>query len=640
MALLLCGLYSCSKYDDGPLTRRVEGIEGRVSKLEQTCSKLNQELTALQNIVTRLQNNDYVTAVAPLMEQGKQVGYTLTFAKSNPIQIRDGKNGKDGVDGKNGHTPVISIKADNNGVYYWTIDGKWLLNAEGEKVKAEGKDGADGKDGVDGQPGADGKKGADGVTPQLKIEGGYWYVSSDKGASWQKLGLADGTSYVSPIKEVKVEETQIVLTLSTGEVMTVPRSNPKALTIKAPDSMEIDFGFSNSVSLSYTIVNGTAPTLVQVEVSKGLKATLQESSNGLGGTITLEVISSTETKGLVVIKVFDAKGKEAIKVVSLTQKPGDPQDPSSTISDDPNPIAFKDATVKRLLLKLCDSNGDRKISYAEASRVKALPEGVFDNNANIKSFDELQYFTSLESIPKGAFQSCKNLKSVVVPKGVSTIGANAFDGCSSLTSVVIPKGVTTIEWGAFNGCSSLTSVVIPKGVITICEWAFTSCSSLTSVVIPEGVITIGKSAFAGCSSLTSVVIPEGVNTIGGYAFYKCSSLTSVVIPKGVTTIETGAFGACSSLTSVVIPEGVTTIKRAAFSSCSSLTSVVIPEGVTTIDWLAFSGCKNLTKVKLPSTLKEASLKDIPTTAVITVPRGYAAIYRAKFFSDAYTIVEE
>ena len=518
IALLLCGLYSCSKYDDGPLTKRVEGIEGRVSKLEQTCSKLNQDLTALQNIVTRLQNNDYVTAVTPLMEQGKQVGYTLTFAKSAPVQIRDGKNGKDGVDGKNGvngkdgHTPVISIKADSDGIYYWTIDGNWLLNAEGQKVKAEGKDGVDGKPGADGKNGVDGK---DGVTPQLKIEGDYWFVSVDNGATWQKLGSAVNTSYTSPIKEVKVEETRILLTLSTDEVIAVPRTNPKALKIEAPDSMEIDFDYSNSVSINYTIVNGTAPTIVSVETTKGLKATLQESSNGLSGTVLLEVTPSTATKGLVVIKVLDARGKEFVKVVSLTQKP---KDPSSIVSDDPTPIAFKDPTVKLLLLELCDSNGDGEISYAEASKVEKLPNAVFKDAQGIKSFDELQYFTSLKSIPSEAFQGCNQLTSVVIPKGVTWIGSYAFNRCRSLTSVVIPEGVTTIEHRTFNFCSSLTSVVIPKGV----TW-------------------IGSSAFSGCTSLASVSIPEGVTTIGSYSFYNCGRLTSVVIPKGVTLIQSSAF---------------------------------------------------------------------------------------------------
>ncbi len=551
IALLLCGLYSCSKYDDGPLTKRVEGIEGRVSKLEQTCSKLNQDLTALQNIVTRLQNNDYVTAVTPLMEQGKQVGYTLTFAKSAPVQIRDGKNGKDGVDGKNGvngkdgHTPVISIKADSDGIYYWTIDGNWLLNAEGQKVKAEGKDGVDGKPGADGKDGVDGKPGADG-----------------------KDGVDGKPGATSPIKEVKVEETRILLTLSTDEVIAVPRTNPKALKIEAPDSMEIDFDYSNSVSINYTIVNGTAPTIVSVETTKGLKATLQESSNGLSGTVLLEVTPSTATKGLVVIKVLDARGKEFVKVVSLTQKP---KDPSSIVSDDPTPIAFKDPTVKLLLLELCDSNGDGEISYAEASKVEKLPNAVFKDAQGIKSFDELQYFTSLKSIPSEAFQGCNQLTSVVIPKGVTWIGSYAFNRCRSLTSVVIPEGVTTIEHRTFNFCSSLTSVVIPKGV----TW-------------------IGSSAFSGCTSLASVSIPEGVTTIGSYSFYNCGRLTSVVIPKGVTLIQSSAFESCSGLT----------------------------------------------KVKLPSTLKTADLKGVPTTAVITVPKGYAAIYRAKFFSDAYTIVEE
>ena len=115
---------------------------------------------------------------------------------------------------------------------------------------------------------------------------------------------------------------------------------------------------------------------------------------------------------------------------------------------------------------------------------------------------------------------------------------------------------------------------------------------------------------------------------------------SVSIPEGVTTIKSNAFEYCISLTSVVIPEGVTTIEVQAFRYCESLTSVVISEGVTLIGDFAFDGCSGLTKVKLPSTLETADLKGVPTTAVITVPKGYAAIYRAKFFSDAYTIVEE
>ena len=79
----------------------------------------------MQTIVTALQNNDYITSVDPLTENGKVVGYTIKFAKSNPIVIY---NGKDGADG---NTPVIGVKKDTDGIYYWTLDGEWLTDEKG-----------------------------------------------------------------------------------------------------------------------------------------------------------------------------------------------------------------------------------------------------------------------------------------------------------------------------------------------------------------------------------------------------------------------------------------------------------------------------------------------------------------------------
>ena len=72
---------------------------------------------------------------------------------------------------------------------------------------------------------------------------------------------------------------------------------------------------------------------------------------------------------------------------------------------------------------------------------------------------------------------------------------------------------------------NITSVVIPEGVTSIDNWAFQGCESLASVVIPEGVTSIGWSAFDGCKSLTSIVIPDSVTSIGYRAFKGCSSLT-------------------------------------------------------------------------------------------------------------------
>ena len=131
--------------------------------LQRLCNETNTNLSALQTIVTALQNNDYITSVDPLTENGKVVGYTIKFAKSNPIVIYNGKDGADGVDG---NTPVIGVKKDTDGIYYWTLDGEFIV-VDGQKIKAQGTDGNNGADG------------SDGVTPKLEIQEGYWWISYD-----------------------------------------------------------------------------------------------------------------------------------------------------------------------------------------------------------------------------------------------------------------------------------------------------------------------------------------------------------------------------------------------------------------------------------------------------------------------------
>lgn len=214
--LLIVG---CSKeYDDSALTGRVKNLENRVLKLEQLCQQMNANISSLQTIVSALQSNDYVAGVVPVTEGGKTVGYRISFTKSQPVTIYhgkdgiDGKNGADGKDGQDGadgksYVPVIGVRQDTDGIYYWTLDGKWLTDDSGNKVKAEGRDGKDGLDGKDGQNGSDGKDGIDGkdgqdgangtdgrdgVTPVLKIEDNFWFISYDNGSSWTKLGKATG----------------------------------------------------------------------------------------------------------------------------------------------------------------------------------------------------------------------------------------------------------------------------------------------------------------------------------------------------------------------------------------------------------------------------------------------------------------
>ena len=202
---------SCSKFNDSDIwdklneqEQTLNDHEKRIAALEQFCKQLNTNITALQTIVEALEKKDYVTNVSPIREDGEIIGYTISFANSDTITIYHGKDGKDGVDsanGKDGYTPQIGVMKDTDGIYYWTVDGEWLLDGKGNKIKAVGEDGRDGQDGTDGTNGSngsngndgqDGADGKDGITPRLKIENDYWYVSYDEGATWIELGKATG----------------------------------------------------------------------------------------------------------------------------------------------------------------------------------------------------------------------------------------------------------------------------------------------------------------------------------------------------------------------------------------------------------------------------------------------------------------
>ena len=206
-------------------------------------------------------------------------------------------------------------------------------------------------------------------------------------------------------------------------------------------------------------------------------------------------------------------------------------------------------------------------SYAYSGNI-VIPESVTYNGTTY----------SVTSIGNSAFFGCSNLTSITIPNSVMSIGEYAFNDCGGLTAVhisdlnawcniqfsdnplsyahhlylngqeirnlLIPNSVTSIGASAFNGCSGLTSVTFSNSVTSIGASAFNGCSGLTSVTFSNSVTSIGSSAFTNCSGLTSVTIPNSVTSIGSSAFYGCCSLTSISIPNSVTSIGDNAFNSC------------------------------------------------------------------------------------------------
>ena len=85
------------------------------------------------------------------------------------------------------------------------------------------------------------------------------------------------------------------------------------------------------------------------------------------------------------------------------------------------------------------------------------------------------------AVAQGAFYNCSDLKSITIPKGVTSIGVNAFQNCIALTNIEIPNGVTAIASETFFCCKSLTSIEIPSSVTRIDSGAFLGCTGLANI---------------------------------------------------------------------------------------------------------------------------------------------------------------
>ena len=243
LVLVASSLLACSEpYDDSAIRSDIEDLKERVTKLEEMCNQMNSNISSLQAIVAALQNQDYITNVTPITENGATIGYTITFAKGTPITIYHGQNGKDG------YTPEIGVKQDSDGIYYWTLDGEWLTDASGDKIKANGIDGATGEEGI---------------TPMLKIENDYWYVSYDNGQSWQQLGKA------------------------TGEKGEQGPQGDKGDTGLVGDSMFIDVDYSNEEYVLFTLSNGTVVKIPTWYAFEQLQILCNQMNSNIGALQTI-----------------------------------------------------------------------------------------------------------------------------------------------------------------------------------------------------------------------------------------------------------------------------------------------------------------------------------------------------------------
>ena len=304
--VVLSAMVGCS-YDDTALWREMEQVKDRVTSLEEAVIKTNEDIVALQTIVDALQKNLYVVSVTPTIE-----GYTILFSDNTSVTI---SNGKDGANGTN--APIISVREDVDGNYYWTIDGEWLL-VDGERIRANG---------LDGENGANGTKGEDAIAPQVRINETTkeWEISTDGGITWLSTGVvaegkdgangsngengSNGANGDSLFKSVDTSNANyVVITLADDTVLRLARYDenaPMFIIADAPEVAQIEYG---ATELFRVEARNIADYVMNTP--QGWKAYYEEDT--LSITAPSKDLCHFDKEGCIAITVVSESGRSAI----------------------------------------------------------------------------------------------------------------------------------------------------------------------------------------------------------------------------------------------------------------------------------------------------------------------------------------
>lgn len=633
---VLATLVGCGQYDDSELKSDINDLKSRMAALEKQCKNMNENLTSLQAIVDAIQKQDGIVSVTDLPD-GQ--GYSVKFVSGKVIYLYNGKNGTDGV------TPKISVREDSDGIYYWTVDGDWLI-VDGKKVRAVGLDGKDGQSGNDGK---------DAVTPQLKIENGFWYISYDNGNSWNKLGKAtgengkDGQDGDGFFKSVTVEDGYAVFVMNDSEQTTLRIPIAGVSTVSSikyvPESLD------GVVKVRYSKIDGkNVPVDIVIKFEVMPQGAVDYIVKNWKEVLTAKAIYASSTKAsigdFVTMNIKDVVGGEDnIIVVTINAKSLDDlffstdipvaanlrlavkMNGSESISSDYLPLSpllsydqiieYTTVTGDRIdygslfefkrgdsALSLTDSHvGNAWRIYIEGSPVEI---NLFSCIFNKRSYDDYigNYNYDLKSL---SFVTPIELEALSFSESGSLILAD-------LSNVNTENVIDMFRM--FQGCYSLTSLDLSSldtRNVTNMGMMFGVCSALTNLDLSgfdTRNVTNMSEMFFYCTSLASLGLSsfdtKNVTDMSSM-FYNCQSLTSLDLSSFDTKNVTDMifmFEDCSSLISLDLSsfntENVTGM-RGVFYGCTSLTSLDLSgfdtRNVTDMGNM-FRGCKSLISLNL------------------------------------------
>ena len=255
---------ACEKYDDSALVARMDKAETDIKELQSLVSQINSTLSGLAATVDALKAQDRVVSVTELADKS---GWVIEFSQTGKITLyngkngidgkdgQDGTNGTDGTNGQDGKTPTIGVKLDADGNYYWTVNGEYLLDENGNKIAAT----------------------AHVATPQLRINNGNFEISYNGGVTWDIIGEAGNTGAIV-FSNVEDGADAVTFTLGDGTTIVIPKAGSFAINMDT----DVIISAGATVNVFYTVTAADDGTVVDAFGTKGFEAEITTSSASAG----------------------------------------------------------------------------------------------------------------------------------------------------------------------------------------------------------------------------------------------------------------------------------------------------------------------------------------------------------------------
>ncbi len=428
---------SCS-FDDSGLDSRLDAVKERIEALQSRIDEANSQVESLG----LLTSGNVVTSV----DKNSDGSYVLTYLDSN----NESKTMVIAAMDQMINVPVIGVRKDDNGLYYWTVT-----------VGGETKDII-----VDGKPVP-----AAGKTPVISVdEQGYWTVNGERILNENGVPVEAKDGNTAIFKSISTDaDGNLSVALGNGTMLTIPVQNSLNLSVSSALNLTIS-NLAQTLKIGYDVTGSKAEgAIVAIAEAKSVTATLDKTAKEVSVSF-----GSTFESGHLILMATDLD-----KVTVL------------------RPLFFDKAKETKILI----STADDLMNFAKGVNAQDGTE-----NMDVYLEKDIDMSSVGDWIPIGNGTFSGTAVNGAAFKGTFYGKNHTIKGLKMVVPADAPAGTTCGLFGVISG-ATVKDVNIGEGS------AFTSSSAkMTCGGAVAGAVV--NSTLDHCSSLASFDISGGAENVG------------------------------------------------------------------------------------------------------------------------------